>query len=258
MQSEDSFEQQKRKKKDNQDKKDGNAHQADKIRDQNDDNSNVYQIDSAIAFASIATISSSIHSLLPKSSVIVLWLADHLSIAHTPQSSSIRGPQVQAKVQVLKFYRKHLEKKFPNLFAEISISKIIELSTENPSLIEVNLLTVTIPKRWTDYIVFLESNNRYESDSWTHDNQLYVYFPFQVDNSLNSLTYSIQLCINITIVMKDSIGSSKVNYICIALSQNRFVLSNLLITMILSKYEKALCSLYKGKKTPYDSFYEDG
>ena len=58
--------------------------------------------------------------------------------------------------------------------------------------------------------------------------------------------------------MKDSIGSSKVNYICIALSQNRFVPSNLLITMILSKYEKALCSLYKGKKTPYDSFYEDG
>jgi len=57
--------------------------------------------------------------------------------------------------------------------------------------------------------------------------------------------------------MKDSIGSSKVNYACVALSQNRFVLSNSLITMIFFKYKKALCSLYKGKKAPYDSFYED-
>ena len=55
--------------------------------------------------------------------------------------------------------------------------------------------------------------------------------------------------------MKDSIGSSKVDYACIALS--RFVLSNSLITMILFKYEKALCSLCKGKKASYDSFYED-
>ena len=27
--------------------------------------------------------------------------------------------------------------------------------------------------------------------------------------------------------------------------------------MNLSKYEKALCFLYKGKKAPHDSFYED-
>ena len=57
--------------------------------------------------------------------------------------------------------------------------------------------------------------------------------------------------------MKDSIGSSKVNYACIALSQNRSVLFNSLITIILFKYEKALCSLCKGKKAPYNSFYED-
>ena len=42
-----------------------------------------------------------------------------------------------------------------------------------------------------------------------------------------------------------------------ASSQNRFVLSNLFITVNLSKCEKTLCSLCKGKKSSYSSFYED-
>jgi len=71
LQSEGSFEQQKRKKKKDQDKKDSNAHQADEIRDQNDDSNNIYQVDSTIAFTSMATISSSIHLLPSKPSVIV-------------------------------------------------------------------------------------------------------------------------------------------------------------------------------------------
>ena len=57
--------------------------------------------------------------------------------------------------------------------------------------------------------------------------------------------------------MEDSIRSNKVNYACIASSQNRFVLPNSSIVVNLSKYEKALCSLYKGKKVPHSSFYED-
>ena len=74
------------------------------------------------------------------------------------------------------------------------IFKIIELPTENSPPMEVDPLTVTIPKRWADdndYVVSLESNNGYESDSWTCDNQLYVSFSFQVDDSLNSLNQSI-------------------------------------------------------------------
>ena len=62
-----------------------------------------------------------------------------------------------------------MEKKFSNLSTKVSISKIIKLPTENPSPIEVDLLIVTIFKRWADndnYAVFLESNNKYESDSW--------------------------------------------------------------------------------------------
>jgi len=59
------------KRKKNQGKKNSNVYQADKIRDQNDDSSNVYQVDSAVAFANMATISSSIHSLSSKSSVTV-------------------------------------------------------------------------------------------------------------------------------------------------------------------------------------------
>ena len=95
----------------------------------------------------MATISSSIHSLSSKSSVTISWLADCLSIAYTPQSGSIWGPQAQAKVQALKFYKKYLEKKFPNLSTEVLTSKIIELPTENLFSIEVDPLAVTIPKR---------------------------------------------------------------------------------------------------------------
>ena len=41
------------------------------------------------------------------------------------------------------------------------------------------------------------------------------------------------------------------------LSQNKFVLPDLFIAVNLSKYEKALCFLYKNKKVPYNSFYKD-
>ena len=91
----------------------------------------------------------------------------------------------------LKFLKKCLEKKFSNPSTKVSTFKIIELPAENPSPIEINLLIAIIPKRWANndnYVVSLESNNRYESDSWTHNNQLYISFPFQVDDSLNSLT----------------------------------------------------------------------
>jgi len=56
--------------------------------------------------------------------------------------------------------------------------------------------------------------------------------------------------------MEDFVGSSRVNYACMASSQNGFVLSNLPITVNLSKCEKILCSLCKGKKAPHGSFYE--
>jgi len=73
-------------------------------------------------------------------------------------------------------------------------------------------------------------------------------FPFQVDNSLNFLTQFIQSYTNVAIIMKDSIGSSRVNYIYIALSQNRFVLLDLPIAMNLFKCEKTLCFCIRIKK----------
>ena len=87
-----------------------------------------------------------------------------------------------------------MEKKFPNSFTKVSTFKIIELPAENSSPMEIDLSTATIPKRWTDdndYTVFLENNDSYESDSWTHDNQLYMFSLFQVDDSLNFLIQSI-------------------------------------------------------------------
>ena len=62
---------------------------------------------------------------------------------------------------------------------------------------------------------------------------------------------------NIIATMEDFTIWSRINYTCIASSQSKFVLPNLPITINLSKYEKALCFLYKGKKVPYGSFYED-
>jgi len=53
----------------------------------------------------------------------------------------------------------------------------MELPTENPSLIEVDPLIAATPRKQTNndnYIVFLESNDRYELYSWTLD--LYVLF----------------------------------------------------------------------------------
>ena len=42
-----------------------------------------------------------------------------------------------------------------------------------------------------------------------------------------------------------------------ALSLNKFVLPNSFITVNLSKCEKTLCFLYKGKKAYYSIFYKD-
>jgi len=50
---------------------------------------------------------------------------------------------------------------------------------------------------------------------------------------------------------------SGVNYVCMASSQSKFVLSNSSIAVNLSKYEKILCFLFKNKKVPHGSFYKD-
>ena len=75
---------------------------------------------------------------------------------------------MQAKVQALRFYKKCLKKKFSNLSIETSTSKIIELPAEDSPPMKVDPLAATISKRQVDdnnYIVSLESNDRYESDS---------------------------------------------------------------------------------------------
>ena len=57
--------------------------------------------------------------------------------------------------------------------------------------------------------------------------------------------------------MENFVVLKKINYTCIALSQNKFVLLNLSIIINLSKYEKILCFLCKSKKAPHSSFYKD-
>jgi len=91
----------------------------------------------------------------------------------------------------------------------------------------------------------------------------------QINDLLNFLTQSIQsiqiifkyddasIYTNIVAVMEDFIVLSKINYAYIAPSQSKFVLSNLSIVVNLSKYEKILCFLCKGKKVFYSSFFED-
>ena len=57
--------------------------------------------------------------------------------------------------------------------------------------------------------------------------------------------------------IEDFIVSKEINYTCIALSQNRFVLSDSFVTMNLSKCEKVLYFLCKSKKASHSSFYKD-
>ena len=58
-------------------------------------------------------------------------------------------------------------------------------------------------------------------------------------------------------VIEDFVVLNKINYIYIALNQNKFVLSDLSIAMNLSKYEKISYFLYKSKKVLYSSFYNN-
>ena len=57
--------------------------------------------------------------------------------------------------------------------------------------------------------------------------------------------------------MEDFVVLKKINYIYIALNQNKFVLSNLPIAVNLSKYKKISCFLFKSKKVLYGSFYNN-
>ena len=68
---------------------------------------------------------------------------------------------------------------------------------------------------------------------------------------------NIILYTNTIVAMENFVALKEINYVCMASSQNRFVLSDLSITVNLSKYEKALYSLYKGKKASHGSFYKD-
>ena len=79
-------------KKNNWGKKYSNTHQVDKIKDQNNNGSNICQVDSAIIFISITTIPSPIHPLPPKSLVIVSRLADYLYAVCTSQSNHTQEP----------------------------------------------------------------------------------------------------------------------------------------------------------------------
>jgi len=65
------------------------------------------------------------------------------------------------------------------------------------------------------------------------------------------------ICTNIITTIKDFIVPKDINYACIALSQNKFILPNSSITINLSKCEKALCFLCKSEKVPHSSFYKD-
>ena len=51
--------------------------------------------------------------------------------------------------------------------------------------------------------------------------------------------------------IEDFVVSKEINYACIALSQNKFILPDSPIAMNFSKYEKALCFLCKDKKAPH-------
>jgi len=56
-------------------------------------------------------------------------------------------------------------------------------------------------------------------------------------------------CVNIIAIVECLKASSRINYVYMALSQNKFTLPNLHIAIDLSKHKKILYSLCKGKKS---------
>ena len=59
---------------------------------------------------------------------------------------------------------------------------------------------------------------------------------------------NVILCTNIIAVIEKFVVLNKINYVCIASSQNRFVLPDLSIAINLSKCEKILCFYVRVKK----------
>jgi len=64
-------------------------------------------------------------------------------------------------------------------------------------------------------------------------------------------------CTNTMAAMENFVALREINYVCMASSQNRFVLLGLSVAVNLSKCEKTLYFLCRGKKASYSSFYED-
>jgi len=81
-----------------------------------------------------------------------------------------------------------------------------------------------------------------------HENNCDISLFLQINYSLNFLTQSTQfmhtvskygntiICANIMAAMKDFVISKKINYTCIALGQNKFVLSNSSIAMNVKRH----------------------
>ena len=68
-------------------------------------------------------------------------------------------------MQALKFYKKYLKKKFPDLLIKTLTFRIIELPTKDLYFIKINLSIVATSRRWINsdnYAVSLESNNEDE------------------------------------------------------------------------------------------------
>ena len=55
-------------------------------------------------------------------------------------------------------------------------------------------------------------------------------------------------CVNTMAIIKNFVVSNKINYVCIASSQNKFVLLDSFIIVNLSECEKALCFYIRVKK----------
>ena len=102
-----------------------------------------------------------------------------------------------------------------------------------------------------------------------YENNCNISLFLQIDDLLNFLTQSTQLiqtvlkcnkiisCTNIIATIENFVALKKINYVCMASSQNRSILPNLPIAVNLSEYEKRLCFLCKGEKASHSSFYED-
>jgi len=162
-----------------------------------------------------------------------------------------------------------LARKFPNPTpVEASVSKITEPFSKapppqvqrSPSKIDVDSSSVTNTSILgesvnADNIVSLGSPKDWDLNNQISGSDLYVHSSTIFYHSLTISAQSLATCTNVMAATRNFVALS--NVVCMAQCDNKFVLPALSIAENLQRYDRALCTICKGKEVLYGHSYND-